>query len=396
MRSIQSFPRVKPLTNLSPARNTNIWQLCPRLFDPDNMICTFCVDNVLGSDLEWDRHHQTLDVFLKSAGEGCVFCRQLAKDVDGLQNSWDKTKPIYFWTRRRASRGRGSYDPVSLTFRPVSELRDAQGKLLPDRTFYLIPSEDLRQIPAPDRIGPRTDSHEVWSQITKWVADCDQHHEKCVRKHRDQNFVPTRLLDIGLPQSKWPPDFVRVVNTKDEGTSGRYATLSHCWGLKDFVKLTEATKSEFMKSGGGVPWTEIETNKNFADAILVARKLNVRYIWIDSLCIIQDKISPDFRLEAPLMHRVYRNSYCNIAASDSEDKDGGLFPPKEAPPRDTTVMVPPQYTPTCSSPTFGTRTWAVLMHDMWQEQVLSKVLYTRGWMFQGRYTSLLRRSYLHR
>ena len=52
----------------------------------------------------------------------------------------------------------------------------------------------------------------------------------------------------------------------------------------------------------------------FQDAIVIALKLGIRYIWIDCLCIIQDS-SKDFQAEASQMHKVYGNSYCNISAT---------------------------------------------------------------------------------
>jgi hypothetical protein len=60
------------------------------------------------------------------------------------------------------------------------------------------------------------------------------------------------------------------------------------------------------------------------DAIAVARKLRVRYLWIDSLCIIQGN-EEDWQKECCIMNKVYQNSFCNIAATASIDSHGGLF-----------------------------------------------------------------------
>jgi hypothetical protein len=64
--------------------------------------------------------------------------------------------------------------------------------------------------------------------------------------------------------------------------------------------------------------------KSFQDAILLTRSLNIDYLWIDSLCIIQDN-EDDWRFEAGKMADVYRNATLVIAASDAEDSTGGLF-----------------------------------------------------------------------
>src|SRR6187402_2210908 len=66
--------------------------------------------------------------------------------------------------------------------------------------------------------------------------------------------------------------------------------------------------------------------KTFQDAIYVARHLNprVQYLWIDSLCIVQDD-ARDWARESVQMYQIYRNSYCNISATGAKDNDGGLF-----------------------------------------------------------------------
>lgn len=62
----------------------------------------------------------------------------------------------------------------------------------------------------------------------------------------------------------------------------------------------------------------------FSDAVEVARRLKIRHLWIDALCIIQDS-EEDWQIEARKMTDVYSNSVLNIAASAAEDCEGGLF-----------------------------------------------------------------------
>lgn len=65
-----------------------------------------------------------------------------------------------------------------------------------------------------------------------------------------------------------------------------YVTLSHCWGKAQFLKLEEQRVDEFRK---GIKVESLP--KTFQNAIKFARRLGqkVRYIWIDSLCIIQGR-----------------------------------------------------------------------------------------------------------
>ena len=64
--------------------------------------------------------------------------------------------------------------------------------------------------------------------------------------------------------------------------------------------------------------------KAIQDAILVTRKLGVRYLWVDALCIIQDS-KDDWSHEAVRMSSVYRNSLLTIAAIDGPSLGHGIF-----------------------------------------------------------------------
>lgn len=64
--------------------------------------------------------------------------------------------------------------------------------------------------------------------------------------------------------------------------------------------------------------------KTFRDAIDVVRRSDIEYVWIDSLCIIQDS-KKDWASEAALMHQVYSNAIVNTAADDAKYGTEGLF-----------------------------------------------------------------------
>jgi hypothetical protein len=65
-------------------------------------------------------------------------------------------------------------------------------------------------------------------------------------------------------------------------------------------------------------------SQTFKDAIEIARELGFAYIWIDSLCIIQDD-PEDWKRESALMRDVYGGSGLNIAASGAVDGRSGCF-----------------------------------------------------------------------
>src|SRR4051812_22912357 len=68
----------------------------------------------------------------------------------------------------------------------------------------------------------------------------------------------------------------------------------------------------------------------FREAVLFVRKLNIRYLWIDTLCIIPED-AEDWDKEASQMADIYRNSYLTICAAYSSNCDGGLFSTEPVP-----------------------------------------------------------------
>jgi len=62
--------------------------------------------------------------------------------------------------------------------------------------------------------------------------------------------------------------------------------------------------------------------KTFQDAVKITQRIGKRYLWIDSLAIIQDD-TQDWESEAAKMAVIYENSFLTIAATSSENCQGG-------------------------------------------------------------------------
>jgi len=160
-----------------------------------------------------------------------------------------------------------------------------------------------------------TDSSSNFSfhRLEAWIRSCNREHgASCAPWALVSAKLPTRVLDVSNP------DFVKLVETS--GQRGTYVTLSHRWGGSGVI-TTELSTIETRKSG--IPLTQLP--KTFSDAVQIVRRLKLRYLWIDSLCIIQDSPA-DWENESSKMADVYANSYLTIAASSSRDGNGGIFP----------------------------------------------------------------------
>lgn len=111
---------------------------------------------------------------------------------------------------------------------------------------------------------------------------------------------------------------VRLV--EDQTKFGRYATLSHCWGGQlSCITTTKNSRERTVE----IPWTELP--QTFQDAIRYCLKLEIPYIWIDALCILQDDPT-DWQVESSKMADIYQNSYITLAATSASCGAVGCFP----------------------------------------------------------------------
>ncbi|KAK8104633.1 uncharacterized protein PG998_011666 [Apiospora kogelbergensis] len=153
----------------------------------------------------------------------------------------------------------------------------------------------------------------IFDKANRWLRTCSESHERC--NAPTNAHLPTRLVSIAGGQP-------RLVITATLGTPIeplRYATLSYCWGQLPFLKLTSFNLENFMKE---IPTEDLP--QTVTDAFEIAASLAIDYIWIDSLCIVQND-KDDWRQEADLMQSVYSGSYVNIAAASSRDAYGGCL-----------------------------------------------------------------------
>jgi hypothetical protein len=113
-----------------------------------------------------------------------------------------------------------------------------------------------------------------------WVADCVKNHPMC--RNGSKSFVPTRLLDVEAFDNS---NDIRLVRLDLKLSPTRYVALSHCWGPSTHLPITTMTSTldnRMKRINFG------HLSQTFQDAVKLARQLGQRYLWIDSLCIIQD------------------------------------------------------------------------------------------------------------
>lgn len=255
-------------------------------------------------------HHGDINTLEQSARTGCPLCdlffREFELDeVKRLREFEDEYESaVYFHTVNERwwfnitiefYRGEVRLGLASVRFQPSRhETKSGQ-----EASYWSLPEQ--------------TDSIESWGQIRRWIDICKKEHESC-RMNRDFNYMPTRLIEVGLDDTA-----IRLRLSATIPSTAEYLTLSHCWGTLDVEKLTSANLDLMLDR---IPAEAL--TKTFRDAIITTRRLGHRYLWIDALCIIQDS-SEDWQQESAKMMKVYACSALNIAALDSPDGNTGCL-----------------------------------------------------------------------
>lgn len=204
-------------------------------------------------------------------------------------------------------------------------------------------------------------------QVRNWFTTCLEKHSLCSQS--TGRVMPAMLLEINKRNG------VRRIQLIDTAAIGvtPYAALSYCWGGDQQLKTTKAT-ADRLKSGIEL----IELPQTIQDAVFVTYNLGVSFLWVDSLCIIQEDDSSAVASEIDAMGSIYGNAIVTLLASSSSSVHGGFLKYRNYPTRcfelahkapDGTMtrvnlIVTPSYSTAPKEP-LDTRAWGL------QERLLS-------------------------
>lgn len=151
-----------------------------------------------------------------------------------------------------------------------------------------------------------------------------------------------------------------------------YACLSYCWGKRHPIKTTTSALARYLE---GIPWEDLP--KTFQDSVSFVYRLGIQYLWIDSLCILQDSIG-DWLHEGSKMSQIYRDSLITLSATFGTDPHEGIFATSN--PRHVSQHL---ITTGVDESLVGIHHRVPLIHTHHQPSPLEK----RGWAFQERLLS---------
>jgi hypothetical protein len=161
-------------------------------------------------------------------------------------------------------------------------------------------------------INPDPDTPYTYSLVKGWISDCLTRHG---RQRTIYGQGPSRLVYI----RKMHEQYALTLHTNVDIVSIDYIALSYCWGGE---QLYMTTKESFEGRKDSIVHDSLP--KTLQDAIKVTSELGYSFIWIDSLCIIQD-CPADKAREIARMPSIYNNAILTIAAATAASTVEGFL-----------------------------------------------------------------------
>lgn len=254
-------------------------------------------------------HHPDMASLADAVAAGCLICVPMMQKLLRRAQSIGRSMPETFQY--------GLYPD----FVPRFSIYELGGNSMASNKFitHLI-GVPKSKISANLRVGRRKAGlsfPEASERALGWMKNCLGSHNSC-KQNQIPTVYPSRLIELR------DFDMCLISPTKDK-TSGAFVALSYCWGHNpNFLRLTVANLPELS---AGISYETLPIA--FQEAMRLARSLTIKYIWIDSLCIIQSGpgSAEDWASESRKMKDVYSSCILNISMSSSSNPHDSCLSP---------------------------------------------------------------------
>lgn len=154
------------------------------------------------------------------------------------------------------------------------------------------------------------------------MSECHEQHDTCRQRDIDsQNseFYPTRVIDVGI-EGACSLRLISATTLQENSIYAGYLTLSYTWGEPQLQETTISNIDDRTNKGFRLD----QQPQTIQDAVKVTRALGFRYLWIDSLCIVQDD-EVDKAKDISRMDQVYQHSALLISAARAGSASEGFL-----------------------------------------------------------------------
>ncbi|OAG06439.1 HET-domain-containing protein [Paraphaeosphaeria sporulosa] len=273
-------------------------------------------------------HHQSLDA-LRNSARSCALCQLIVSSAENVEQQLIELKPKweakemmeYGWPTYKlfiVKRREGGDGCWVMSFVDGDEEWTKRRKERGDEEAWIIAAlglcvrdgNPLQEVIQGRPVENDARSQVVFGRCRRWLQDCSN-HPTC---NPAETLLPSRVIDVGEFGSPrvhlWEPP---------EDTVGQYVSLSYCWGSPMSFTTTRATM-ESRKAGIEIA----DMPPTYQDVVRLTRELGLRYVWVDSLCILQDEHA-DWERESARMLSIYSNAYLTVAAHRAKDISEGFL-----------------------------------------------------------------------
>jgi hypothetical protein len=332
----------------------------------------------------WVKHHKTVSSLEASAANGCPLCFSLTlfTSSEGIAES----SPI--WIKR------SYYDLILSNSDNDGEQENDRNEI--DYDDFAMQNQHIgiawkgikngKETTLSNDIGPAavylpSDPIIIPSQkstasidIKHWLTTCCTTHS--CEKDRIINYLPHRLLECSSSGLRLVDSDALVPSEEN-----RYAALSYSWGPNPTHLILTIDNMGLLKRG--IAFKDLPLT--FSDAVQICCGLDIKYLWIDSLCIIQSgDEGRDWVAQLSQMHNVYGSCVLQIAATYSTDAHGGCFHSRPKGGRQPTILPPARFED-IEAPEYVLKSAVLLPGTVNYFQEFK--LHSRGWVFQERLLS---------
>ncbi|KAJ4346707.1 uncharacterized protein N0V89_010639 [Didymosphaeria variabile] len=297
-----------------------------------------------------------------SAVQGCLCCTIIDIRCDDGRNA-DRTSRMVE-TGVAATYADGKMTNIRIEITVSVKGNPGQGTLLSEVSINTFSSRRY----AGSRMRPTgsiyTASQNCFDIGQSWLHRCLNGHQECPRF--EPKWMPTRVIAIS------GADQASLVETNTLPTLVAYYALSYCWGTEPVLTTTKSRYEEFKRS---IPIKDLPYT--IKDAIRAVYDMGGRYLWVDSMCIVQDD-SEDWKREAATMCDVYQHALLTIVALGASGANEGLFSRRE--PRSVqncdveSELKPTEYISLTNRQS----------KDIGARRFIESKFHSRGWTFQER------------
>jgi hypothetical protein len=181
---------------------------------------------------------------------------------------------------------------------------------------YFLTAFTTRDNVASDVVTARELEHLLTSpmafdKVKKWLQECSS-HENC--RIAGPTQLPSRVIEVSPENDPSTPRLLESSAIIDY-----YVALSYCWGSNQTGLTTESNLKARLER------LNMDTlSRTIQDAVLVTRKIGVKYLWADAICIIQDS-QEDKNVELAKMCNIYQDALVTIVAAKAANANQGFL-----------------------------------------------------------------------